>query len=622
MLQGFGLWRSLDVNPSIQTVAGDAEEYWNLAGDIADGQLVGETPFLSAPLYPYFVGLIRALGGGMTSVFVLQLLMRSLTAWLLAKGASRLFGHLGFGLATAVAYLWLQEPAYYAVRLLNSSLQLLTLSALVYAAIAWRDAWNPKRSLGLGALLGVCILSNPGLLITVPFFAWWLGLRGPQLKQTAMALGMTFLCIAPATLHNALATADSPVGTEFILLSAQAGVTFSHGNAPGAVGTYKPMEGVSMNRAEQNADAFQLATEATGESGWGNTSSFFFEKGLDYLMANPGDAIALEFAKLRWFFCGRNYGDLYNINLENSDPEWPRQVPLPGGLLELGWILPAAFLGVILLLRRDRKYAIPIVAPLLATLFVVMVFWYSPRYRLPAAPIAALLAPWAIWEAARLVGRSKSVVAILATLFVVMVFWYSPRYRLPAAPIAALLAPWAIWEAARLVGRSKSVVAIALLAILPGAILESWSRASHFDPFDDVRAQYDLNIGLQRIVNKEFALALPRLEAALAGGVVRADLHSGMAECFVQQGTQLDQQGPSTRAAADALYLKAIEQYRKAMEINPARLDTGFSLGSVLAFMQKPEEARTVLLASIEEAQKQNNTEMLARLRQMLASLK
>ena len=574
MLQGFGLWRSLDVNPSIQTVAGDAEEYWNLAGDIADGQLVGETPFLSAPLYPYFVGLIRALGGGMTSVFVLQLLMRSLTAWLLAKGASRLFGHLGFGLATAVAYLWLQEPAYYAVRLLNSSLQLLTLSALVYAAIAWRDAWNPKRSLGLGALLGVCILSNPGLLITVPFFAWWLGLRGPQLKQTAMALGMTFLCIAPATLHNALATADSPVGTEFILLSAQAGVTFSHGNAPGAVGTYKPMEGVSMNRAEQNADAFQLATEATGESGWGNTSSFFFEKGLDYLMANPGDAIALEFAKLRWFFCGRNYGDLYNINLENSDPEWPRQVPLPGGLLELGWILPAAFLGVILLLRRDRKYAIPIVAPLLATLFVVMVFWYSPRYRLPAAPIAALLAPWAIWEAARLVGRSKS------------------------------------------------VVAIALLAILPGAILESWSRASHFDPFDDVRAQYDLNIGLQRIVNKEFALALPRLEAALAGGVVRADLHSGMAECFVQQGTQLDQQGPSTRAAADALYLKAIEQYRKAMEINPARLDTGFSLGSVLAFMQKPEEARTVLLASIEEAQKQNNTEMLARLRQMLASLK
>ena len=555
----------------MQTLAGDAKEYWNLAGDIADGQLVSETPFLSAPLYPYFVGLIRALGGGMTSVFVLQLLMRSLTAWLLAKTATRLFGHVGFGLATAVAFLWLQEPAYYAVRLLNSSLQLLTLSGLIYACLAWRDAWQPKRLIAFGGLLGVSILSNPGLLITLPFFAWWLGVRGPQLKQTALALGMTFLCIAPATIHNALATADSPGGSEFILLSAQAGVTFSHGNAAGAIGTYKPLEGVSLDRSNQNADAYQIATVATGEPGWGNTSSYFLDKGLDYLLANPADAIALEFAKLRWFFCGRNYGDLYNINLENSDPEWPRQVPLPGGLLELGWMLPAAFLGAFLLLRRDRKHAIPIVALLLATLFVVVVFWYSPRYRLPAAPLAALLAPWAVFEAARFLGRSKS------------------------------------------------LLVIGVLAIVPGALLEGWSRATNFDPIDDVRAQYDLHIGLQWLDTKDFARARPRLEAALAGGIERADVHSGIAECLVQDGTALGQQG--NIAFADAHFLEAIDHYRKAVAINPTRLDAGFSLGSVLAFMRQDEEARTVLQATIVEAELQNDTEMLARLRQMLASI-
>lgn len=573
LLQGFGLWRSLDVNPSMQALTGDAEEYWNLAGNIADGQLVSETPFLSAPAYPYFVGLIRSLGGGMTTVFVLQLLMRSLTAWLLAKCATRLFGHIGFGLATAVAYLWLQEPAYYAVRLLNSSLQLLTLSGLVYATIAWRDAWSQKRLLGFGALLGVSILSNPGLLITLPFFAWWLGVRGPQLKQTAMALGVTALCIAPATLHNALVTSGSPGGTEFILLSAQAGVTFSHGNSAGAIGTYKPLDGVSLNRANQNADAYQLAADATGEPGWGNTSSYFMDLGLDYLLANPGDAIALEFAKLRWFFCGRNYGDLYSINLENSDPEWPRQVPLPGGLLELGWILPAAFFGMFLLIKRERKNAIPIV------------------------------------------------VLLMATLFVVVVFWYSPRYRLPAAPLAALLAPWAIFEAARLMGRSRSLLTIAVLAILPGAILEGWSRATNFDPLEDVRAQYDLHIGLQWIDSKDFTRARPRLEAALAGGIERADVHSGIAECLVQEGTALDQQGPSTRAAADALYLRAIEHYRKAVALNSTRLDAGFSLGSVLQFMEQPEQARTVLQATLKEAELQNDVEMMARLRHKLASI-
>lgn len=555
----------------MQTLVGDAEEYWNLAGDVADGQLVGETPFLSAPLYPYFVGLIRTLGGGMTTVFVLQLLMRSLTAWLLAKSATRLFGHLGFGLATATTYLWLQEPAYYAVRMLSSSLQLLTLSGLIYACIAWRDAWQPKRLVALGGLLGVSILSNPGLLITLPFFAWWLGVRGPQLKQTALALGVTFLCIAPATIHNTLATADSPGGPEFILLSAQAGVTFAHGNAAGAVGTYKPLEGVSLNRAVQNADAYQLAAEATGEEGWGHTSSYFFKKGLDYLLANPADAIALEFAKLRWFFCGRNYGDLYNINLENSDPEWPRQVPLPGGLLELGWILPAAFFGAFLLLRRDRKHAIPIVTLLLATLFVVVVFWYSPRYRLPAAPLAALLAPWAVFEAARLLGGSKN------------------------------------W------------IAMGVLAIVPGALLEGWSRASSFDPIDDVRAQYDATLGLQWLELKDFARARPRLEAALEGGIERADLHSGVAECLVQTGTALGQQGNT--AAADAHFLEAIDHYRKAVALNPTRLDAGFSLGSVLAYMGETEEARTVLQATIVEAELQNDTEKLARLRQLLTSI-
>jgi len=572
MLQGFGLWRSVGVNPSLLNLAGDAEEYWNLAGEIAAGHLVAETPFLSAPLYPYFVGLTRALGGGLVSVFVLQLVMRSLTAWLLAKSANRLFGHLGFGLATAITFLWLQEPAYYAVRLLNSSLQLLTLSALVYACIAWRDAWTNKRLGGLGGLLGISILSNPGLLITLPFFAWWLGVRPQQWKQTGLAIGTALLCLLPATIHNALATSGSEGGTEFILLSAQAGVTFSHGNSAGAVGTYKPLDGVSMNRAEQNADAYRVAAEATGDPGWAKTSSYFFHQGLDYLLANPVDAIALEFAKLRWFFCGRNYGDLYQINLENADPEWPRQVPLPGGLLELGWILPAAFFGLVLLIRRDRKHAIPIAALLLGTLFVVVVFWYSPRYRLPAAPLAALLAPWAIFEAARLLKHQGN---------------------------------WML---------------MATLAFLPGAILEGWSRSTDFDPLDDVRAQYDLHIGLQRMNSKDFLHARPRLESALAGGVVRADVHSGIAECMVQEGSALDQLGK--RAEADALYLQAIEHYRSAVRLNPSRLDAGFSLGSVLFFMQQKEEARTVLQSTLVEAELQNNSEMVARLRQMLAQIK
>lgn len=571
LLQGFGLWRSLDAHPGILAPTGDAAEYWEMAGQIAEGQLVGETPFLSAPLYPYFVGLLRALGGGMVTVFVIQLLLRSLTAWLLARSATKLFGHLGYGLASAALFLWLEEPAYYAMRLLNSSLQLAVLAGLIHACIVWHDAWNPKRLVVFGVLLGLSILSNPALLITLPFFAWWLGVRPPAWKNTTIALGTTLACLLPATWHNYLATAESPAGAEFILLSAQAGVTFSHGNAPGAVGTYRPLEGVSLDRQKQNADAFQIAAEATGEPGWGNTSSYFLQRGLDYLSSNPGEAMRLEFAKLRWFFCGRNYGDLFNINLENADLGWPRQVPLPGGLLNLGWLLPSAFFGLILLLRRDRRQALPLATLLGATLFVVLVFWYSPRYRLPAAPLAALLAPWAVMQAAQLLGR----------------------------------------------GRQMGV--IAALALGPALLLEGWSTLSGFDPLEDVRAQYEMHVGLQYIDREEYHLALPRLRRALEEGHENAEVHHGIAECLVKMGAAEDQKG--RRAEADALYLEAIGHYRSGVALNPTRLDTAFSLGSVLAYVGQVEEARAVLKVALLEAEAQADTTMIDRIRRTLASL-
>ncbi|MGB0952090.1 MAG: tetratricopeptide repeat protein [Planctomycetota bacterium] len=568
LLQGFGLARSWDVYPAVQNPAGDALEYWDWAGRIAEGELVGETPFLSAPLYPYFVGLVRACGGGMAAVYVLQLLMRTLTAWILARCATRLFGHLGFGLATAVVFLWLQEPAYYAVRLLNSSLQLLVLSGLIHACIAWREELTLKRQLGLGALLGLSLLSNPSLLIGLPFFAWWLGVRPPALRATATVLGMTFLMLAPATLHNLAATSGSSGGTEFILLSAQSGVTYSHGNAAGAVGTYTPLAGVSLDRQDQNTDAYRLASAETGKEGWGNTSDYFLQKGLDWQLSNPGDAIALAFTKLRWFFCGRNYGDLFNINLENRDPDWPRQVPLPGGLLELGWILPAAFYGLFLLIRRDRRQAIPIATLLLAVLFVVVVFWYSPRYRLPAAPIAALLAPWAVFLLAK---------------------------HLKALP---------------------RIAAIAICAIAPAAVLEAWTLGTGFDPLENVRGQYEAHIGLNYIDLGEFAKAQPRLERALAVGHENAEIHHGIAECQVKAGAAADQQGQ--RPQADALYLEAVGHYRRAVELNPSRLDTRFSLGSVLDYIGQKQEARQVWQDALTEAVAQEDAEMTERLRQRL----
>ena len=53
-------WQS---NPLAWVPIEDARVYWDWAAMIASGQLLYTTPFQSAPLYPYLLGLIRYLGG-------------------------------------------------------------------------------------------------------------------------------------------------------------------------------------------------------------------------------------------------------------------------------------------------------------------------------------------------------------------------------------------------------------------------------------------------------------------------------------------------------------------------------------------------------------------------------
>jgi thioredoxin-like negative regulator of GroEL len=201
----------------------------------------------------------------------------------------------------------------------------------------------------------------------------------------------------------------------------------------------------------------------------------------------------------------------------------------------------------------------------------------------------------------------------------VLVFWYSPRYRLPAAPLAVLLAPWAVMQAAALMGRGKQIGAIAALAVAPALLLEGWTQLSGFDPKEDVRAQYEMHVGLQYLDREEYHLALPRLRRSLEEGHENAEVHHGIAECLVKMGAAEDQQG--RRSEADALYLEAIGHYRKGVALNPTRLDTAFSLGSVLAYVGQVEEARTVLQTALQEAETQADVAMIERLRRTLASL-
>ena len=391
--QGLILWQDWHHDLLSRVPLLDAEEYWLWAERIANGQWVGDLPFMSAPLYPYLLGLLRALGGGLLAVFVIQAILRLTTAALVAYVAARRFAP-AIGLLAGALLLALVEPAYFADRVLNCTLQLF-LAAVLYLTLS-RVQQRPTfgRYVVCGLVLGLNCLANPPMLLAIglcALWAWWQeGWKGRGLARVAGMVLAAAVTIAPATLHNYKACG------EIIPISAQAGVTFAEGNNAHAIGTFTNIAGVSGNRSTQNIEALQYYRHVTGEQGgWNATNRFFFRQGLRFWREHPGQALRLLQVKLYWFVTGRVFGDIYNPTAEQEQGILPRLALAP---LPLAWIMPAALLAWLVALRKGRRYG-PELILLFVPLIVVAAFWYSPRYRFPVTVVAVVMAASAVWEA-------------------------------------------------------------------------------------------------------------------------------------------------------------------------------------------------------------------------------
>ena len=540
--------QQLAEDPLARTPINDARVYWDWAGDVASGRLVGATPFLSAPLYPYLLGILRALGGGLATAYAVQAALHVATIALLFRAGERRFGFAA-GLAGAALYLALLEPAYATARVLGGTLQLFLVVLLWDRLIAARERPSTASALGLGALLGLSALANPAMAAAIPPAALWIAWIGGW-RRAGLVVAAAAIAIAPATLHNALACG------EFVPISAQGGVTFFHGNAPGAEGTYHAIEGVSDDRLRQNLDARELARAET-DGRWTSTSSHWFGKGLDFLRSDPASALRLAGRKLRYFLTARNYGDIYVPAIEREEGIASRLAlaPLPTAWLVLPALLMLAFL------LRDPRRAFPEALLVLVPLATVIAFFYSPRYRLPAAPILAALAGLSI--AGRDVG-----------------------------PRIATIAAWA-------------------LALAAGA----WNARTGFDGLDPLRAQHDHAMGSVLVEQDRLEEAERRFRSALAAGHPPAA--PALADVLRRLGRTRDalemlaaivrerpkdacaRRGHAVALAQAGRYAEAEAEFRVAIELAPNDWESLSGLGNVLLATSRAEEAVAMHRAAI-----------------------
>jgi tetratricopeptide (TPR) repeat protein len=379
-------------NPIAENPWSDGWVYWRWAEQIAGGKWIGDTPFLSLPLYPYLVGLLRAAGGGLATAAVVQSIIGILNGVLLACVARRRFGAWA-GLLAAALFYALSEPANTAGRVLANALQLLLVTWLwgVWSRAAERESQRVGDGLLLGAAAGVLALAYPPALllaVVLPLWVWWMGRwQRPAVGRALLCGAAAAVVISPATIHN------YAVSGELIPISAHAGITLRQGNGPRATGLFTPIAGVSSDRLDMHEDAAKLYEKTYGRKGsWGEIDRHFRREAVRYWTEDPARTAALIWRKLYAFLSFRNYDEMMPLALEREYGVARRSVLAP---LPTPWLLGAAGLAAVVACRRPRRWS-PELALLALPLLTTLVFYYTPRYRLPAIPVLCGLTAYAL----------------------------------------------------------------------------------------------------------------------------------------------------------------------------------------------------------------------------------
>jgi tetratricopeptide (TPR) repeat protein len=347
---------------------------------------------------------------------------------------------------------------------------------------------------------------------------------------------------------------------------------------------------MSGDRSQSNIDA-RTRPGSTELMSWRETSSTFLHKGLDYWRSDPGAALVLAGKKLWYFFTGRNYGDIYVPVLERRDGMASRLALSP---LPTAWLTLPALLALIGLLRDPRRYfpeALLFAAPLLT----VAIFWYSPRYRMPAVPICAALAGWLI---ADLLGRLRTPGARLLALPAVGVWFLSIasgslNQRLDFDPITGL--------------HEQFECMLGGVLVEQGRLREAEARFRRAAESGYVPAQAGLADVLRRLGRGSESVAAlheavrrqpddPFARRSLAIALAESGAH-GEAEQEFRAALALDPNDwQSLGGLANVLQAagrgkEAIEVHRSAIALNPSHAPAHYNLGHALFELERRSEA-------------------------------
>jgi len=382
-------------NPAFDYLIMDSMHIDRWARSIAAGD-AGPAVYFRGPLYPYLLALIYKFTGGSISAAVMcNHVMGTVTCGVMVLLARQYFGRavaLTAGLVAALYWPFI----YFEGELLVEPLFVLLVVLSLWRLARALAAPGVVRLLAAGVSLGMAALARPTLLIFVAVlplvFRFVTGATAwpAALRRSGVVIAAAIVVLIPATLHNYRGA------HRLVPVAWSGGLNFYIGNNPQADGrsAYLPDAHSAWMGGEE--EALAIAGEQAGRTLTpAQASSFYFHRGLDYLAAQPVDALKLFGSKFYMFWEGPERSNEKYIYFF-----WKHyglgKVPMPGFWL----VAPLAVLGLVWSWAR-RRDLLPLYAFLLAYMVGVIAFFVVSRLRLPVVPVMILFAAAAAVELSR-----------------------------------------------------------------------------------------------------------------------------------------------------------------------------------------------------------------------------
>lgn len=373
-------------NPFAEHLYVDARAYWDWAGRLAGGAWWGDSVFYQAPLYPYVLGVLRALGGGLWAARIFQAVLGAAACAFVFLAARRFFDRRAALIAAAVLALY--APAIFYDGIIQKTTLGLFLTTLWLWLMALQvDAPTRGRWIGAGVVLGLLCLTRENALILAPATLLWVLVHSRQRRwRDRLIAGVLFIgglaiALLPVGLRNLA------VGGEFALTTSQFGPNFFIGNNAQATGSYIALRPGRGSTEFERDDATNIAEQRLGrELSPGEVSAYWTGRATTFIRERPGDWIALLGKKWLLTWNAFEIADADDLYVYAS---WSSLSGALSRLLHFGVLAPVACAGIVLTwFDRRRLWLLYLV--LLAFAAAVTVFFVFGRYRFPLVPVLVM----------------------------------------------------------------------------------------------------------------------------------------------------------------------------------------------------------------------------------------